>query len=361
MAPQNRKSDNALLSAMLVSSRVTVERLNQLMIGNDSVKEMLMLCQLPITEQVPDIIDKVLSRHPQMADVTLRIQAYNLSTDLRGMLERYIQGIFTNEYDQQYISHRIELIILYKNIGVPAVTFVQFIDTLKGLLLKLVAHDIRLNLHKEPICLAISQLLQFDIELCVDSHLSHLKAEIDTLRRQNEELVGNFELAIAQRTKDLMQQVRLDPLTQIYNISAMQEMLDKELALAKRRQTKLSLVYFDVDHFKKINDTEGHIKGDEVLKDIAQTLRQCVRQTDIACRYGGDEFCLVLLECNAQEAQKVCEKLITTFQARYPTYSFSMGIAETGASEFVSVKQLIHLADQKMYLAKKEAGFKIVL
>ncbi|GGZ63020.1 GGDEF domain-containing protein [Paraglaciecola chathamensis] len=374
MVPQNRKSDNALLSAFstrsglstrsgaFTRSGLSTQRLEQLIAKTHYQPETLATFKAPLLNNINGIIDELYREHPQMASVKLHTDEYNLSTDLRDVLKQYIEGLFvTARYDQVYITERIELIVQYKNIGVPALDFIQFINTLSELLCRFAQQACDLGSAQGSFCHFIRQLLQFDIELCADTNLTHLYAELDVLRQQNESLSRDIEARIAKRTKDLMDQVRLDPLTKIYNISAMQEMLDKELALAKRRQTKVSLVYFDVDHFKKINDTEGHIKGDEVLKEIGQTLRQCVRQTDIACRYGGDEFCLVLLECNAQEAQGVCEKLIATFRARYPTYSFSMGIAETGASEFVSVKQLIHLADQKMYLAKKEAGFTIVL
>ncbi|QHJ10171.1 Diguanylate cyclase DosC [Paraglaciecola mesophila] len=380
MVPQNRKSDKALLGAFSASSgasarsrlsassrlsarsRLSTHRLEQLLAKTRYQPETIAIFKAPLLASMNDIIDEVYREYPQMVGVNLHTDEYNLSTDLRDLLRQYIEGLFvTARYDHAYITERVELIVQYKNIGVPPLDFIQIINTLSGLLSSLAQQRCALGSAQATFCHFIRQLLQFDIELCVDTNLTHLYAEVDMLRQQNESLSRDIEARIAKRTKDLMDQVRLDPLTKIYNISAMQEMLDKELALAKRRKTKVSLVYFDVDHFKKINDTEGHIKGDEVLKEIGQTLRQCVRQTDIACRYGGDEFCLVLLECNAQEAQRVCEKLIDTFRGRYPTYSFSMGIAETGASEFVSVKQLIHLADQKMYLAKKEAGFTIVI
>ena len=362
MVPQNRKSDTALFDALRIRSNVSVERLSALLSQTSVNLEVLDQCLPTLEKQLPAIIDQIHASHPEMADVALQTNEFNLSTDLLQLLKSYIKELLVNnEYNEQYVRNRIALIVHYKNIGVPTLTFVQFIDTLRHVLLQYIEKIPALSPVKESISSAIRQLLQFDLELCVDINVAHFHADIEALRKEHNALRKNIETKIAQRTKDLMEQVRLDPLTKIYNISAMQEMLDKELALAKRRHTKLSLVYFDVDHFKRINDTEGHLKGDEVLQEIGQTLRQCVRQTDIACRYGGDEFCVVLLECNALEAQKVCEKLIATFQSRYPTYSFSMGIAETGASEFVSVKQLIHLADQKMYLAKKEAGYKIVL
>jgi len=84
-----------------------------------------------------------------------------------------------------------------------------------------------------------------------------------------------------------------------------------------------------------------------------------IREVDIPCRYGGDEFCLILPECGIDNAKTICEKLIASFTSKHPDFSFSLGIAETGPYDFVDEERLIKMADEKMYLAKKESGFQI--
>ena len=118
-------------------------------------------------------------------------------------------------------------------------------------------------------------------------------------------------------------------------------------------------MYFDVDKFKDINDTFGHIKGDEVLKNIGLAMLNNVRDTDIPCRYGGDEFCIILPNCGADEAKVVCKKIIKEFADRYPDFSLSVGIAETGIDAYVDGDKLIKKADQNMYRAKEVEGFQI--
>ncbi len=139
----------------------------------------------------------------------------------------------------------------------------------------------------------------------------------------------------------------------------MYDLLRRELNVSNRRQTTLSLVYFDIDNFKQINDKYGHIEGDEVLKQIGQSLSDVVREVDIPCRYGGDEFCLILPDCNIKDAKVVCQRLIKLFTAKFPDFSLSIGIAEKAPDKQIDGADLIKIADKKMYLAKEKPGCQI--
>ncbi|WP_462175596.1 GGDEF domain-containing protein [Pseudoalteromonas gelatinilytica] len=80
-----------------------------------------------------------------------------------------------------------------------------------------------------------------------------------------------------------------------------------------------------LDDFKSVNDTQGHLKGDEVLKYIGQYLLENIREIDIPCRYGGDEFCIILPDCELDSAFSICEKLIAAFEQQYPELHLSFG------------------------------------
>ncbi|WP_245828577.1 GGDEF domain-containing protein [Solemya elarraichensis gill symbiont] len=121
----------------------------------------------------------------------------------------------------------------------------------------------------------------------------------------------------------------------------------------------MSFVYIDIDHFKEINDKHGHVKGDEVLKFVGHVLKKYLREIDVPCRYGGDEFCLILPECNSKNAKILCKRIIHAFSERYPDFSLSVGIAETGNESYIDGDALIHNADEKMCLAKKDEGSQI--
>ena len=111
----------------------------------------------------------------------------------------------------------------------------------------------------------------------------------------------------------------------------------------------------DIDNFKTINDTHGHSVGDEIIASLAATLRGSIRQTDIACRFGGEEFVILLAGCDPREAFRIAERIRTTAERSEPAtvrYTVSIGIAgETGVT--ANLDALIRRADNGMYRAKK--------
>jgi len=127
----------------------------------------------------------------------------------------------------------------------------------------------------------------------------------------------------------------------------------------KRTHNILSFIYFDIDNFKYINDTYGHIKGDDILKKVSSILKENLRETDIACRYGGDEFYIILPNSNMENAIEVCQKIIEKFEKEYLENSLSIGIVEVTAESPLNIDKIINMADEKMYLAKKQKGSKI--
>jgi diguanylate cyclase (GGDEF)-like protein len=133
--------------------------------------------------------------------------------------------------------------------------------------------------------------------------------------------------------------------------------LNKELSGLARQESHLSLLYFDIDNFKQINDRFGHQMGDEVIKTTGKILSQLTREMDTPCRYGGDEFCIVLPECDAVNAKKVGRKFIDRFEQEYPNFSVSIGLQSTTTP--VSATDFIDNADKKMYQAKQLAGSSI--
>ncbi|MCK5819337.1 MAG: GGDEF domain-containing protein [Psychromonas sp.] len=205
----------------------------------------------------------------------------------------------------------------------------------------------------------LDKLLYFDTTLVFDTYIDCLLKEVESAKNKAERYAHSLEDKVAERTQQLKELSQCDPLTDIYNQRAMFDFLRRELLMAKRNQTKLSVIYFDIDKFKLINDKEGHLKGDEVLKAISGFLLQTIRETDLACRYGGDEFCVILPDCDAENAQLICGKIINHFVNKYPNYSLSMGVSETGGDKWCLGEEIIRQADEKMYFAKKEKGSQI--
>jgi two-component system, cell cycle response regulator len=150
----------------------------------------------------------------------------------------------------------------------------------------------------------------------------------------------------------------IDGLTQIFNKRYFMETLEREISRAHRYRRDLSLIMMDIDKFKPINDTFGHLAGDSVLKQLASVIKARIRREDIMSRYGGEEFAIVLPEVDEQNAHQTAEKIRklvekTAFkfeETRIPV-TISMGLA-TLRPDVHDPAEFIKLADAKLYEAK---------
>jgi two-component system, cell cycle response regulator len=150
-----------------------------------------------------------------------------------------------------------------------------------------------------------------------------------------------------------------DGLTQIFNKRYFLEYLEREMGRCQRYSRALSLILFDIDHFKRINDTNGHLAGDYVLRELAQVIKPRIRREECFARYGGEEFAVVQPEAGSDNAKKLAEKLRSvieqhpfSFEGKHMAVTISLGIAELGAGVGDPL-QFIKIADENLYRAKK--------
>ncbi len=165
--------------------------------------------------------------------------------------------------------------------------------------------------------------------------------------------------ALEQANRRLAQLNRTDHLTGLYNRAYLEEMLAREYSRSRRTFQSCTLMMFDIDHFKKINDSHGHPAGDAVLQATARVLKESIRDTDIAARYGGEEFCVILIDTNAKEAQLVAERLRRNMEAETLHYdgkeirwTISSGIAAL-VELMETPAQWLECADKALYEAKE--------
>lgn len=174
--------------------------------------------------------------------------------------------------------------------------------------------------------------------------------------------------ALQDKNRQLQEKANRDGLTDLYNHRYFHEHLVREIERVKRYGGVVSFVLADIDFFKKINDTYGHQAGDNVLKEIAQILKNGIRDSDLAARYGGEEFALVLLQTQVEVALQTSERLRIQI-AEHPFSGFfpplhitaSFGVATFPAVSIKEEKDLVEAADQALYQAKKEGRNKVVL
>jgi len=157
----------------------------------------------------------------------------------------------------------------------------------------------------------------------------------------------------------LAERAEVDGLTGLANRAAFNRRWTQEVAEGQRYGRKLSLAVLDIDHFKRINDTFGHPAGDEVIQGFANIINASIRDCDIACRYGGEEFCVIMPETGPDDASVVGERIRAAMaQAVWPkhpehTVTVSVGIAGTVAAEAVpDAAAWLERADKALYAAK---------
>lgn len=166
---------------------------------------------------------------------------------------------------------------------------------------------------------------------------------------------GNVE---ASYYEEIYRLTIVDGLTGAHNKRFFEEFLNREIARSSRTGRPLSLVMFDIDHFKDINDTYGHLTGDFILKELCRRIAATVRKDELLVRYGGEEFCVVLPEAEkegamgfAERIRKITESNMFVFEATEIPVTISVGVT-TIKGEDTTFTELVRRADEKLYEAK---------
>ena len=205
---------------------------------------------------------------------------------------------------------------------------------------------------------ANSGLLVLASEEIKDDDLSMIRVLADSI---------GFALTNARLRVSLHQEAIHDPLTGVFNRRYMEESLHRDLSRLKRIQQPLSIIMLDIDRFKRFNDTFGHDAGDRVLREIGATLCKCVRAEDIVCRYGGEEFIVLLpgadMSIAVERAKMIAEKIrkisFATAGSVLQSITVSMGISMF-PKHGCEMDELLRAADTAMYQAKHSGRNSIV-
>jgi diguanylate cyclase (GGDEF)-like protein len=175
---------------------------------------------------------------------------------------------------------------------------------------------------------------------------------------------GNVE---AEYHEEIYRLTIVDGLTGLPNRRALDEFLAREVARSARHRRPLSVVLLDVDRFKAVNDTRGHLCGDAALRAVAEALRGVAREEDICARYGGEEFALVLAEADhdaalaaAERARAAVERQAVRFDGEEVWVTVSAGVATTYGEADTSPAQLLFVADGRLYEAKRAGRNRVV-
>ena len=184
------------------------------------------------------------------------------------------------------------------------------------------------------------------------------EAQLEAITGLGSAIADGMSLALANMglREKLRNQALRDPLTGLYNRRYMEDCLQRFVRLADRENREVSVVMVDLDHFKRLNDEHGHAFGDSILRDTATTIISALRETDIVCRYGGEELVVILPDCNLDRAADKAETLRLRIEALGQTHgtaiSASFGVASVPYTSS-SVTDLLGAADGALYKAKQ--------
>ncbi|MGC9457420.1 MAG: diguanylate cyclase domain-containing protein [Halothiobacillaceae bacterium] len=180
----------------------------------------------------------------------------------------------------------------------------------------------------------------------------HFLKMVDAIR----EHTASLEEKIARRTEALNRLARIDPLTELANRRGMEEHLEQVIRRAEREGSNYAVLWIDIDRFKWINDAEGHQAGDEALQAVARVLEDCIRGYDMAARWGGDEFLVVMSPCSAEDLETVAQRICRDVQQLAPGI---LGVGQVTVSIGAAVGRpgeapdaVLHRADQALYKVK---------
>lgn len=324
------------------------ERLNLVGLGEPESREHgYALQDMVIRPNADSIVDSFYASLAENGTFNSIVSKYSDSERLKGIQQRYFLKLGVDCDQSQYFEERLRVGSIHQRIGVPQSIYQCSFQRLQGLLLQHMPPRVRRDHDAfETMLQFILKITALDASLAVESYcaarMSGFEESLKSVRSEKERL---HHLAIT------------DWLTNLHNHSYCRHLLAEALDRAGAEKLPLCVIMADVDHFKKINDTYGHLVGDEVLRIAAARMVSGARAGDEIGRYGGEEFLFVLKNTALEEGMDVAERVrerinsdATHSRDAEIWVSLSLGIAQ--ARECDDVDTLIERADEALYAAK---------
>ncbi|GJL98621.1 MAG: sensor histidine kinase [Methyloligella sp.] len=308
-------------------------------------------------QNVNQIVENFYITQLEHPEISLLIGDLHSLMRLKSSMRGYILDLFGGFYDMEYVDKRLRIGKVHHRIGVSPKLYVsammQLETAVNNCILPLMQEKETEEVFVE-FQQALKQLFMFDMQLVFDTYIATLVTEVEMARKEMKDYAEGLEEVIAERTAQLEELSSKDSLTGLYNQRVFYEQMRREIAVAQRIGSRVTLIYFDLNGFKEINDNKGHIAGDNILKFVGQVIQKNIREVDIGCRYGGDEFCIILPNTEQKMAKDIVAKRIFSAleQQDKLRINVSMGVVQTGPDVFCEPDELVKAADQLMYMAK---------
>ncbi len=358
-----RPTDLTLMEQLRITPLELSRRKEYMRITDEDVRTMREL-KPTIAEAVDDIVaehyEKILAHDEVSRLIGDSESVYRLKQHLR----KYILDLFDGSYDEDYVHSRLRVGMVHKRIGVTPQLYVGAMELLRCILQRKIVEALGEDC---PLCrksgCTLTRVLMFDLSLVFDMYIHSLMEAVSRSKEELESHAASLQQQVVDQTQQLAELACRDGLTSLHNRRSFYEELRRELARSQRRALTLTLIYFDLDDFKTLNDTQGHHRGDEALLAVSRSLEDVLRTSDIPARLGGDEFCVLLPETTTEQAEGTCARIEKAMAASLEDMDItcSMGIASTGPETFLDANSLVKAADGAMYKAKKVKGYAVCI
>lgn len=314
------------------------------------------LQQEVIAPQVDALVERFYAFQQQFPEIMQAIGNRDNLVHLKDTQRRYLLSLGADFTSETYFGERLRVGEIHAQRNIALSLYQASYRHLQQLLIDAIPAAIAPGgADHLALCRFISKITAFDMTLAIETYHS---VRVSTLR----EAVDNLQ----HEHWRLHEKVGRDALTGLANREAVLNELDAALATVGERNTNLCLIMADVDHFKHINDTYGHLAGDKVLQCIAAKLQQLLREFDIVGRFGGEEFIIMLEDTPLPIARKVAERLrsgveheLVQCDEQNISLTISLGLTQAAARD--DVRGLIRRADDALYQAKEEGRNRVVV
>ena len=327
---------------------------NNTSVSSESAENSLALLTEKVTKQITNQVTEQLNTGVIVLDAEFNIVLWNRFLEVHGdkssasVIGQSLFDVFT-ELPQRWLTRKLSAVL---QLHTPSFCSWQQ------------RHHLFELPHTRPITTDSEFMAQncTFLPITIDGAIDHVCILIEDVTD-----VCHYQGQLQKALDELALMSRIDGLTQIYNRRHWQESLEQEHAKALRHHNELSLIMFDLDHFKVLNDTYGHQGGDKVLIEISKTVKSLLRVGDIFGRYGGEEFAIILPETNesgaVELAERICQVLVKTplhFQDNIIHVSVSIGVSGLKIDDN-SYEDMISNADIALYQAKANGRNQVCL
>lgn len=344
-----RITEKSLVEQMGLNEREIARRLHLIDFTDDDLAHVKSAA--PIIEAALDgIIQDFYQVQLDDSEIAAIIGDIDTLKRLHSHMRGYVRLLFRADFNEDYANNRLRIGKVHKRLSVTPKLYMIAMSTLQAILDQVIDDVME---EADAVKEAVHKIMLFDAQLVFEAYIDGFLVEMETAREEVEKYASGLGVRVESLTRHMHDIATKDALTGLYNRRAFYDYLARECGVAERHKLPLSLLYIDLNGFKPVNDTHGHDAGDQVLRQVGESLIAVTRSVDIAARYGGDEFCVVLPRTAMDGAELLIERLVADFDERctYPV-TFSIGVVQSGPDAVDDPSDMITKADVKMYVAK---------